>query len=91
VYKIVIPKSGWVQERITGAGDWQRDMGCPRVVVKQEIGEDRRLSVALVQVGSRVEIEDATIEEWQEEAEAEQGGYWVEGPAVAADKIRLVQ
>ncbi len=88
---IEIPRSGWVQERITGVGDWQRDLACPRVVVKQEIAPGKRLSVALVELGDgSVEIEDCTVEEWQEETEAPRGGYWTEGRAFPARLIHLV-
>jgi hypothetical protein len=92
MYTIQIPRTGWVRDRIEGgSAPWRGNLACPRAVVRQALDDRRQLVVTLVEVGKAIEVEDAVIEEWQEESQAEAGGYWVEGPGVSARQIQLVR
>jgi hypothetical protein len=91
MYTIQIPRAGWTRDKIEEGKDWRGNLAAPRAVVRQALDERRQLAVTLVEIGKQIEIEDAVIEEWQEEPQAEAGGYWVEGPGVSARQIQLVR
>jgi hypothetical protein len=90
-YQVPAPTWGWRREKIDSSAGWRGNLASPTVVVEQDIGDGKRLSVTLVETRAGIEVQDAEIWQWQAEQGAEQGGYWVPVRQVSAQQIEVRQ